>query len=201
MRSSLTLCYSKVLLGTVLLASAMATPAQTYPSRPIKLIIPLAAGGATDALARIVTQKMSEAWGQQIVIENRAGAGGNIGTEYVARSTADGYTMLLIASSTFTITANLYPKLPYDARRDLTPVSILAAGPYMLTVHPSLPAKTFKDLVALDKARPRDLNYGSGGTGTIHALWSLAGLGALDKDTKQFVQTVADDTVRKFYGR
>ena len=139
---------------------------QQYPSKPIRLIVPLAPGGPSDLLARTMAQQLTPALGQSIIVDNRTGAGGTIGIDAAAKSPGDGYTMLLVAAATYTITANLYPKLPYDARRDLTPVSILAGGPYMLTVHPSLPAKTLKDLIALDKARPQDLNYGSGGTGT-----------------------------------
>ena len=142
------------------------THAQTYPSKPIRLIVPLAPGGPSDILARTIGAAITPALGQPIVVDNRTGAGGTIGINAAAKSPGDGYTMLLVAASTYTINANLYPKLPYDARRDLTPVSILAASPNMLTVHPSLPAKTLKELIALDKARPRELNYGSGGTGT-----------------------------------
>jgi tripartite-type tricarboxylate transporter receptor subunit TctC len=140
--------------------------AQTYPSKPIRLVVPLAPGGPSDLLARTMAQQLLPALGQPVVVDNRTGAGGTIGIDIAAKSPADGYTMLLVASATYTITASLYPKLPYDARRDLTPVSILAGGAYLLTVHPSLPVKTLKELIALDKARPRDLNYGSGGTGT-----------------------------------
>ena len=142
------------------------THAQTYPSKPIRLIVPLAPGGPSDILARTIGAAITPALGQPIVVDNRTGAGGTIGINAAAKSPGDGYTLLLVAASTYTINANLYPKLPYDARRDLTPVSILAASPNMLTVHPSLPAKTLKELIALDKARPRELNYGSGGTGT-----------------------------------
>jgi tripartite-type tricarboxylate transporter receptor subunit TctC len=161
---------NSVLLRTsnLLIALLMAMPvfAQTWPAKPIRLVVPLAPGGPSDLLARTMAQQLTPALGQPIVVDNRTGAGGTIGIDIAAKSPGDGYTMLLVAASTYTINANLYPKLPYDARRDLTPVSILAAGPYMLTVHPSLPVKTLKDLIALDKARPRDLNYGSGGTGT-----------------------------------
>ena len=108
--------------------------AQAWPAKPIRLVVPLAPGGPSDLLARTMAQQLTPALGQPIVVDNRTGAGGTIGVDAAAKSPPDGYTMLLIASSTFTITANLYPKLPYDARRDLTPVSILAAGPYMLTV-------------------------------------------------------------------
>ena len=149
--------------GCIVAAPAFA---QTWPSKPIRLVVPLAPGGPSDLLARTMAQQLTPALGQPIVVDNRTGAGGTIGIDIVAKSPPDGYTLLLVASATLTITANLYPKLPYDARRDVTPVSILAGGAYMLTVHPSLPLKTVNELIALDKARPKDLNYGSGGTGT-----------------------------------
>src|SRR6185436_8861146 len=111
-------------------------------------------------------QTMSPSLGQPIVVDNRTGAGGTIGTDIAAKSPGDGHTMLLIAVATYTINANLYPKLPFDARKDLTPLSVLAGAPYILVVHPSLPVKSLKELIALAKARPKDLNYASGGTGT-----------------------------------
>jgi tripartite-type tricarboxylate transporter receptor subunit TctC len=150
-------------LGT---AAAGACAQQSYPNKLVRLIVPLAPGGPSDILARTMAQKMTGGLGQPVVVDNRTGAGGTIGTEIAAKSPADGYTMLLIAVATYTINANLYPKLPFDARKDLTPVSILAAAPYMLVVHPSLPVKSLKQLIALVKARPQDLNYASGGTGT-----------------------------------
>jgi len=140
--------------------------AQPYPTRTIRLIVPLAPGGPSDILARTMAQKMSESMKQTVVVDNRTGAGGTIGTDIAAKAPADGYNLLLIAAATYTINANLYKKLPFDARKDLTPVSVLAAAPYVLAVHPSLPVKSVKELVALAKARPKDLNYASGGTGT-----------------------------------
>src|SRR5258705_10593035 len=139
---------------------------QYYPNKPVRLIVPLAPGGPSDILARTMAQKMTGGLGQPVVVDNRTGAGGTIGTEIAAKSPADGYTMLLIAVATYTINANLYPKLAFDPRKDLTPVSILAAAPYLLVVHPSLPVKSLKQLIALAKARPQDLTYASGGTGT-----------------------------------
>jgi len=156
-------CALSVCLG---IAAAGVCAQQNYPNKPVRLIVPLAPGGPSDILARTMAQKMTGGLGQPVVVDNRTGAGGTIGTELAAKSPADGYTMLLIAAATYTINANLYPKLPFDPRKDLTPVSILAAAPYVLTVHPSLPAKSLKDLVALVKVRAKDLNYGSGGTGT-----------------------------------
>ena len=140
--------------------------AQPYPAKAIRLIVPLAPGGPSDILARTMAQKMSESMKQTVVVDNRTGAGGTIGTDIAAKAPADGYNLLLIAAATYTINANLYKKLPFDARKDLAPVSVLAAAPYVLAVHPSLPVKSVKELVALAKARPKDLNYASGGTGT-----------------------------------
>lgn len=154
-----------LIVCAVALAPVRAFP-QQYPTKPIRLIVPLAPGGPSDILARSMAQAIAPALGQSIVVDNRTGAGGTIGVDIAAKSPPDGYTMLLVAVATYTINANLYPKLPYDARKDLTPVTILAGAPYILTAHPSLPVKSLRDLIALAKARPRDLNYGSGGTGT-----------------------------------
>ena len=141
--------------------------AQTsYPSKPIRLVVPLAPGGPSDILARTMAQKMTEGLKQAVVVDNRTGAGGTIGTDIAAKAPPDGYTLLLVAAATYTINANIYSKLPYDPRRDLFPVTILAAAPYVLCVHPALPVKSFKELMALAKVRPGQLNYGSGGVGT-----------------------------------
>jgi len=140
--------------------------AQPYPVKPIRMIVPLAPGGPSDILARAMALKMGESMKQAVVVDNRTGAGGLIGTDIAAKAPADGYNLLLIAVATYTINANLHRKLPFDPRKDLAPVSVLAAAPYVLVVHPSLPVKTFRDLVALSKTRAKDLNYGSGGTGT-----------------------------------
>ena len=150
------------------LAWALAAPAaaQNFPTKPIRLVVPLAPGGPSDILARTMAQTMSPGLGQSIVVDNRTGAGGTIGIDIVAKSPPDGHTMLLVALATYTITANMYAKLPYDPRKDLAPVSILAGAPYALAVHPALPVKSAKELVALAKARPDQLNYGSGGLGT-----------------------------------
>ncbi|HTD89360.1 MAG TPA: tripartite tricarboxylate transporter substrate binding protein [Burkholderiales bacterium] len=148
------------------IAAGNARAQANYPAKPIRLIVPLAPGGPSDILARAMAQKMTEGLKQTVVVDNRTGAGGTIGTDIAAKSPADGYTLLLIAAATYTVNANIYSKLPYDPRKDLIPVSILAAAPYVLTVHPALPVKTFKEFLALAKARPGQLNYGSGGTGT-----------------------------------
>lgn len=147
-------------------AAAGAYAQQNYPVKSIRLVVPLAPGGPSDIIARSMGQKLTESMKQSVVVDNRTGAGGTIGIDIAAKSPADGYTLLLVAVATYTINASLYKKLPYDPRKDLVPVSVLAAAPYVLTVHPSLPVKTLKELIALAKARPNDLNYASGGTGT-----------------------------------
>ena len=154
-------------LGACILAlCAGALAQQGYPSKPIRLIVPLAPGGPSDILARSMAQVISPSLGQSVVVDNRTGAGGTIGIDIASKAPPDGHTILLVALATYTITPNLYSKLPYDPRKDLTPVIILAGAPYVLTVHPSLPVTSMKELIALAKARPKDLNYASGGTGT-----------------------------------
>ena len=148
----------------VMLSAAQAQ--SNYPNKPIRLVVPLALGGPSDILARAMAQKLTESLKQPVVVDNRTGAGGTIGTDIAAKSAPDGYTLLLVAAATYTVNANIYSKLPYDPRKDLLPFTILAAAPYVLAVHPSLPVKTFKELVTLARARPGQLNYGSGGTGT-----------------------------------
>ena len=152
-------------LGALVACNAALAQAP-YPSKAIRLIVPLAPGGPSDILARAMAAKMTEGLKQTVVVDNRTGAGGTICTVMAAKAAPDGYTMLLVAAATYTINANIYSKLPYDPRKDLFPVSILAAAPYVLCVHPSLPTKTFKEFMALAKTRPGQLNYGSGGTGT-----------------------------------
>src|SRR6185295_14838021 len=134
------------LLAACLAATAPGVHAQqNYPVKPIRLIVPLAPGGPSDILARTMAQKMTESMKQTVVVDNRTGAGGTIGTDIAAKAPADGYNLLLIAAATYTINANLYKKLPFDARKDLAPVSVLAAAPYVLAVHPSLPVKSVKE--------------------------------------------------------
>ena len=133
--------------------------------KPVRCIVPYSAGGSSDFVARLLAPKLAEAWGQQLVVENRPGAAGNIGAEVAAKAPPDGYTLLLV-SSTFATNVALYPKLPFDAVRDFAPVSMLLWQPFILSVHPSLPVASVKQLIALAKARPGDLNYSSGGSGT-----------------------------------
>ena len=139
--------------------------AQAYPAKPIRVIVPSGAGGSVDTLARLVAQKLSASLGQQVVVENRSGSGGVIGTEIAARSAPDGYT-LLMAYGSHVVNPTLYPKLPYDTVRDFLPITQVAVQPLLANVHPALPVKSVKELVALAKARPGQLNYGSAGSGS-----------------------------------
>jgi tripartite-type tricarboxylate transporter receptor subunit TctC len=136
-----------------------------YPAKSIRLIVPFAPGGSNDIMARLIGQKLSEAFGQQVVADNRTGASGIIGTDIAAKAPPDGYTLLMM-SLTFAVNPSLYRKLPYDTHNDLTPVTLVASAPLMLVVHPSVPAKSVQELVAYAKANPGKLNFGSGGPGT-----------------------------------
>jgi tripartite-type tricarboxylate transporter receptor subunit TctC len=149
-------------LGICLPAYAQA---QTYPSRPIRVVVPFAPGGAVDIVARMVSLRLGEALHQTVVVDNRAGAGGTLGTDIVAKARPDGYT-LLIASMGVAVNAVLYPKLPYDTLKDLAPITMLAEQPNIVVVHPSVPAKSVRDLIALAKAKPGQIAYGSGGVGS-----------------------------------
>ena len=144
---------------------AAAQPVPSFPAKPLRILVGFAAGGSADLLARIAAAKLNAALGQPAVVENRPGAGGNIAAELVARSAPDGYT-LLVAPSAFAVNPSLYKRTPYDARRDFAPVTTLSTYMLFLVCHPSLPVKSAKDLIALAKARPGQLNYSSAGTGT-----------------------------------
>ncbi len=143
--------------------------AQNYPVKPVRLILPFPPGGGTDILGRILALKLGEELGQQVIAENRPGAGGNVGAEYTVRQPADGYTIVLCSPS-ISISPSLYKKLNYDPAKDLAPVSLVASIPNLLVVHPSVPAKTLQDLVALARKNPGKLNFGSGGAGTTNDL-------------------------------
>ncbi len=156
------------LLALALLAASPAC-AQDYPNKPLRLVAPFSPGGATDVLARIVGQKLSERMGQPVVVENRVGAGGNIGAEQVAKAAPDGYT-LLMGGVPHAIGASLYSKLGYDMVKDLTAVAEVASFPSVIVLHPSLPAKTVKELITLAKTRPGQLNFGSAGNGSPNHL-------------------------------
>ena len=139
--------------------------AQDYPTRPVRVVVPFAAGGGSGAMAQIVTQKLTEALGQPAVMDYRSGAGGRVGTESVARSAPDGYTLLLTGSGAIVLAAALYDKLPYDPQKDLAPITTVATNMYMLVVHPAVPARSVKQLIALAKSTPGRLNYASSGYG------------------------------------
>jgi len=153
-------------LLSLALAPFAGAAAQDFPTRPVKLVVPYAAGGSGDLLARLLGNKLAGLWGQQVVIDNRAGAGGLIGTEFAARSEPDGYTLYLATDGPLTIAATLYKRVPYDWKRDLAPVSMMAMGYQVLIVKPSLPAKTLQELIALARQRPSELNYASIGIGS-----------------------------------
>jgi tripartite-type tricarboxylate transporter receptor subunit TctC len=153
----------------VLALAASSAAAQAWPSRPIRYVVPFPAGGTTDIIARAVAAELSKTLGQQVVIDNRGGAGGNIGTDIVAKSAPDGYTILMGTVGTHGINVSLYPKLPYDAIKDFAPVTLVATVPNVLEVHPAVPVKNVKELIAYAKANPGKLNFASSGNGTsIH---------------------------------
>ena len=151
-------------VAAVALGFTAAADAQTYPNRTIRFIAPFAAGGGTDLIARTLAQKLTEALGQTVVVDNRPGASAAIGTEIAAKSPPDGYT-IMIATPTMAVNPSLMPKLPYDALRDFAPISLIATSPHLLAVHPSLPAKSVKELVALARARPGQLAFATAGNG------------------------------------
>jgi tripartite-type tricarboxylate transporter receptor subunit TctC len=153
-------------LVIALAAAAAPASAQKYPAKSIRLVLPFAAGSAVDVLARLYAQKMSESWGQQVLVDNRTGANGIIGMEIIARAAPDGYTLGMGNVATLAINPGLYAKLPYDVARDYVPILYAAAIRNSLEVHPSLPVKSVKELVALAKSRPGQLNYASGGVGS-----------------------------------
>lgn len=155
-------------------ALALAAPAivraQAFPSKPVKLVVPQTPGGASDALARIVGQKLSERWGQPVVIENKAGAGGNLGTDFVAKSPADGYTLLMSYVGTQAINGSLYRGLPYDPYKDFATVATVATVPFALVVNQNFPPKSVGELVTYARAHPGQVNFGSAGNGSLNQL-------------------------------
>jgi tripartite-type tricarboxylate transporter receptor subunit TctC len=154
-------------LLTSVAASSAALAQAPYPERPVRIIVPFPPGGPADALARIVGDKLAQSMGKAFIVENKAGAGGNLGMEQGARAAADGYTLTLAPVGNLTVAPALYSKLPYDPAKDFAPITVLASVPNVLIVHPSVPAKTLGELVALAKAKPGSLNYASPGNGSI----------------------------------
>jgi tripartite-type tricarboxylate transporter receptor subunit TctC len=146
---------------TIVALASMPSGAQDFPTRPVRFIVPYAAGGSGDLLARLLGNKLAAIWGQQVVVDNRAGGGGLIGTEFAARSDPDGYTLYLATDGPLTVAASLYKRVPYDWKRDFAPVSMLAMGYQVLIVRASLPARNLQELIALAREKPGELNYAS----------------------------------------
>jgi tripartite-type tricarboxylate transporter receptor subunit TctC len=163
MKKLMSLALAAVLAAAVPIA---ARAADAYPSKPVHIIVPYPAGGVADALPRIVGEKLSQKWGQPVIIENKAGASGNIGMEEGARAEPDGYTLVLAAAGNMTVNPVLFKNLRFDTYKDLAPVTLLAASPNVLVVHPSVPAKNYKELVAYAKQNPGKLNFASPGEGS-----------------------------------
>ncbi len=152
-------------------ALALCTPLSAvaqdaWPTKPVRIVVPFAAGGTTDVVARAVAKDLGEMWGQPVVVENRGGAGGNIGADAVAKSAPDGYTLLMTSGSIFTVNPHMYAKMPFDAKKDFIPVTNVASGPQLVVVNPSVPAKTLKEFIAYAKKQPGKLNFGSAGIGS-----------------------------------
>jgi tripartite-type tricarboxylate transporter receptor subunit TctC len=158
------------LAGLAFASAALGEGAKNYPDKPVRVVVGYSPGGLPDTIARLVGQKLSERWGQQFVVENKPGANGILGAEFVAKAASDGYTLLMTDNSTHAIIPFLYAKLPYDADKDLIPVSLTARAPLFLAVHPSVKANSFRELIALIKASPGKYSYGSSGIGSTHHL-------------------------------
>ncbi len=172
---------SGLLFSVMIAVPAIALAQPKYPAKSVRIVLPFTAGSAVDTLARIYAQQMTESWGQQVLVDNRPGANGIIGMEAIAKAPPDGYTIGMGNIATLAINSSLYPKLSYDSLRDYAPISYIAAITNCLIVHPSLPVRSVKELVALAKARPGDINYASGGVGSaqhipMEVLRSLTGI-------------------------
>jgi tripartite-type tricarboxylate transporter receptor subunit TctC len=171
--------------------------AQPFPSRPVKFVVPASAGGATDNMARSLAARLTEIWGQPVVVENRPGATQIIGAEYVAKSPPDGYTLLVSEAATWVITPHFRKDLPFDGMRDFTPVTVLVRFPWVIAVHPSVPARTFQELVAYARAKPGALSYGSFGLGSsghisVDYLKNLLGISIVHVPYKGAAPAVTD---------
>lgn len=156
--------------ATTVAQAASTGLSQAYPSKPVRMIVPFPPGGATDIVARLIAQKLTEAWGVQVIVDNRAGAGGTVGSDIAAKSTPDGYTILMGTSSTHAVAPSLYSKLAYDPVRDFAPVTLVASATILLAIHPSLPARNVRDLIGLGKKQPNVLSFASSGSGGISHL-------------------------------
>jgi tripartite-type tricarboxylate transporter receptor subunit TctC len=188
---------TSVVLAVALTAVAASAAAQTYPDRPIRVLVPVPAGGNPDVLARAVTPGMAELLGQPLVIDNRGGAGGRIAAELVARAAPDGYTLFLTSPGALTIVPHISQDVPYDTNKDFAAIGLIATGPFILLAHPSVPAKSVKELIALAKAEPGKLLYSSAGNGTANHLAmehfkSVAGVNFTHVPYKGAPQAVTD---------
>ena len=146
--------------------AACAQSLQSFPAKPVKLVVPFPPGGPLDAVGRAIADKLTQMWGQSVVVDNKPGAGGNIGADFVAKSPPDGYTVVMGALSTHAVNPSLYPKMPYDATRDFAPITLVAVTPNVLVVNPALPVQSLKELIAYAKANPGKLSFGSGSNGS-----------------------------------
>jgi len=185
------------LMAAAMACAAIGGWAQPYPAKPIRIIVPFPAGGTADIMARVVGQKMTETWGQQVLIDNRSGAGGNIAADLAAKSAPDGYTLFLCTVGTHAVHQTLYEKLPFDPIKDFSAVAYIAGVPNVVVVHPSIPVKSVKELIAFIKARPGRINFGSSGTGSsVHMsgemLKVMAGLDMTHIPYKGNPQAVTD---------
>ena len=186
----------RIVIALSLALCVVAAAAQSYPSRPIRLVVPFPPGGTNELLSRIISQRLQEKWGQPVVTENRAGAGGNIGADAVAKSAPDGYT-LLFGTNTLTINPFVVKDMPFDVQRDLAPVAMIAATPFIVVVNNALPVRTVSELVAYAKANPGKLSYGSAGKGTPHHLGAelfrtMAGVDMVHVPYKGSAQALTD---------
>jgi tripartite-type tricarboxylate transporter receptor subunit TctC len=195
-------CISRALLAVCLCAPGLAAaqvtaPAGAYPTRSIRLVVPFGPGGSADLVARILGQRMTESWGQTVVVDNRPGAGAMLGNELVAKSAPDGYTLTMGTLGPFAVNQSLFQKVPYDAQRDFTPITLTGASSHVLVVHPSLPVKNLGDLIALAKKRPGVLTFASSGIGNATHLTgelfkSMAGVDVVHVPYKGGGAAVAD---------
>jgi tripartite-type tricarboxylate transporter receptor subunit TctC len=185
------------LLLAVLASLPLGVAAQAYPVKPVRLIVPFTAGGGTDLVARTIAQRLTETLGQPVIVDNRAGAGGVIGAEAVAKAAPDGYTLLMASPGPMSISPNLRRSMPYDPSKDFAPVSLATISPFVLVVHPSVPARSVKELIAIARARAGQLNYGSAGQGSVSHLAgeqfkALAAIDLLHVPYKGSTPAVAD---------
>ena len=166
MRYTIFAAAAPLLLSTHVFSQSSQDDAANFPTKPVQIIVPFPPGGGSEAFARSIAVKLTQLWGQQVLIDNRGGAGGTIGSYLVVKAPPDGYTLLMGLNGTHGMAQSLYRKLPYDTIKDFTPITMIGIGPNILTVHPSVPVKSVKELIALAKAKPGQLNYGSPGNGT-----------------------------------